>query len=76
LRLWNNDILQNQDGVFRNIIEILESGQRYGLGRPPPQPSPVATGEGAPRSGGEGAGTNPANVSRGQGWPMVRERPL
>jgi hypothetical protein len=28
------------------------------LCRPPPQPSPVATGEGEPRSGWEGAGTS------------------
>jgi very-short-patch-repair endonuclease len=68
LRFWNNDILQNQDGVFRNIIEILEnmsaaavrsSGKAVqGPGQPPPLPSPVSTGEGEPRSGWEGAGTN------------------
>ncbi len=29
-----------------------------GPGRPPPQPSPVATGEGEPRSGWEGAGND------------------
>jgi very-short-patch-repair endonuclease len=68
LRFWNNDILQNREGVLRTIFGALEirtaepavRGQVNGSGRPPPQPSPVATGEGEPRSGWEEAGTEPA----------------
>ena len=64
LRFWNNDILRNREGVFRAISDSLESAvvqDRTNLQprwRPPPQPSPVATGEGEPRSGWEGAGTS------------------
>jgi very-short-patch-repair endonuclease len=70
LRFWNNDILQNQDGVFRVIIETLEGAIALGPSdkivrkdaQPPPQPSPVSTGEGEPRSGWEGAGTDHRNA--------------
>ena len=72
LRSWNNDILQNQDGVFRIITETLENAsapERSGKatrrsGRPPPHPSPVDTGEGEPRSGWVGAGTSPLPFGR------------
>jgi very-short-patch-repair endonuclease len=71
LRFWNSDILRNHDGVLQNIMETLESSSiskqpktmaernntAESQGRPPPQPSRVATGEGKPRSGWEGAGT-------------------
>jgi len=61
LRFWNNDILQNQDGAFRVIIDAL--AQTPAPGRPLPRPSPVATGEGEPRSGWEGAGTTASIVA-------------
>ncbi|HEU0215777.1 MAG TPA: DUF559 domain-containing protein [Stellaceae bacterium] len=71
LRFWNNDILRNHAGVLRTIVETLETrttkasvgADANGLGRPPPQPSPVSTGEGEPRSGWEGAGTVPRWIS-------------
>jgi primosomal protein N' (replication factor Y) len=80
LRFWNNDILQNQEGVFRIIMDALErapvSGRRISpprSGRPPPQPSPVATGEGEPRSGWEGAGTNPSTFGDERNFSPVFE---
>jgi len=77
LRFWNNDILQNRDGVLRNIAEALESvptaEKVRRLGRPPPQPSPVATGEEEPRSGWEGAGTNSCTFGEGAGMQNFRE---
>jgi very-short-patch-repair endonuclease len=39
LRIWNNDILQNREGVFLQIVEALEQS-------PHPDPPPQA-GEGA-----------------------------
>jgi very-short-patch-repair endonuclease len=73
LRFWNNDILQNQDGVFRNIVGALENSLTHRPGRPPPQPSPVATGEGEPRSGWEGAGTNVSDVQHGTPLAPISE---
>jgi very-short-patch-repair endonuclease len=80
LRFWNNDILQNQDGVFRIIIETLknmptpERSKKAipSLGRPPPHPSPVSTGEGEPRSGREGAGTSPSTLGDKEHLSAVR----
>src|SRR5215469_8459363 len=65
LRFWNSDILNNRDGVLQNIMDALETSPTArrsdaALSRHAsrhPNPSPVATGEGEPRSGWEGAGT-------------------
>lgn len=73
LRFWNNDILQNTNGVFRVIIETLENNLSTTPGQPPPRPSPVATREGEPRSGWEGAGTNPSSFGHEECHPPARE---
>jgi very-short-patch-repair endonuclease len=39
LRFWNNDVLQNMDGVWQHICDALLTSD------PPPQPSP-SRGEG------------------------------
>ena len=38
LRFWNNDILENTDGVIETIADFLRRGA------PPPQPSPASGG--------------------------------
>jgi len=37
LRLWNNDVLGNQEGVIEKILEALYRGRRSPLPSPPPE---------------------------------------
>ncbi len=47
VRFWNNEILQNTDGVLRSILIILQGEEE-----PSPIPSPVSTGEGEENEAG------------------------
>jgi very-short-patch-repair endonuclease len=39
LRFWNNDVLQNRNGVLEHLLHVTQE--------PSPQPSPASAGEGA-----------------------------
>ena len=39
VRIWNNDVIENMDGVLQGLLSELEN-------RPSPQPSPRKRGEG------------------------------
>ncbi|MGH8557348.1 MAG: DUF559 domain-containing protein, partial [Methylococcales bacterium] len=42
LRFWNNDILNNTEGVLGRIVEVCEKNSPSPLSpTPPPNPSPV-----------------------------------
>ena len=82
LRFWNNEVLENMDGVLATIVEALKD-------RTPPHPDPLPAGEREqkenPRPTGEGEGEgraqpmpkrrNPTDAEL-QLWSAIRRRQL
>jgi very-short-patch-repair endonuclease len=44
LRFWNNDVLENMDGVLQTVSDVL--AERVGKKKTLTQPSPAKAGEG------------------------------
>ena len=64
VRFWNNDVLENTEGVVEAIHGYLAEIQRY-----PPSPRPLPQGEGVTLWQAVARGTTVTAVPRGQGPP-------
>lgn len=60
LRFWNNEVLQNMEGVYQHITDVLQDGKTS------PHPDPLPQGEGEEKPSPSGRGVSEGNSLRYQ----------